>query len=66
MQPTPEVDPPIGGAEMRLISRHRHHRRAKAPRISISQAEIAADLHYPAGRRPGGAGAEAGSRRGAR
>jgi hypothetical protein len=33
---------------MRLISRHRHHRRSKAPRISISQAEITADLHYPA------------------
>lgn len=33
---------------MRLISRHRHHGRGKAPRISISQAEIAADLHYPA------------------
>ncbi|HEY0391288.1 MAG TPA: hypothetical protein VGC63_06220 [Solirubrobacterales bacterium] len=33
---------------MRLISRHRHHHRAKAPRISISQAEITADLVYPA------------------
>jgi hypothetical protein len=33
---------------MRLIPRHRHHHRAKAPRIAISEAEIAADLHYPA------------------
>jgi hypothetical protein len=33
---------------MRLISRHRHSHRAKAPRISISQAEITADLIYPA------------------
>ncbi len=33
---------------MRLIPRHRHHQRAKAPRIAISQAEITADLHYPA------------------
>ncbi len=37
---------------MRLIPRHRHHGRGKAPRISISQAEIAADLHYPARVRP--------------
>jgi hypothetical protein len=35
---------------MRLIHRHRSHR-PKAPRISISQEEIAADLHYPTGRR---------------
>jgi hypothetical protein len=33
---------------MRLIPRHRHHLRAKAPRISISQDEITADLIYPA------------------
>ena len=33
---------------MRLIPRHRHHHRSKAPRISISQAEITADLLYPA------------------
>jgi len=33
---------------MRLISRHRHHRRQKGPRIAISEAEISADLHYPA------------------
>jgi hypothetical protein len=36
---------------MRLIHRHRHPGRAKAPRIAISQAEITADLHYPAGAR---------------
>jgi hypothetical protein len=36
---------------MRLIHRHRHHGHAKAPRIAISQAEITADLHYPAGAR---------------
>jgi hypothetical protein len=51
---------------MRLISRHRHQRQAKAPRISISQAEIAADLHYPAGRREGAAGPAARHRRGVR
>jgi hypothetical protein len=33
---------------MRLIHRHRHHQRGKAPRIAISQAEITADLNYPA------------------
>jgi hypothetical protein len=33
---------------MRLIPRHRHHQRSKSPRISISQAEITADLIYPA------------------
>jgi hypothetical protein len=38
---------------MRLIHRHRHHARGKAPRIAISQAEITADLHYPAGRPAG-------------
>jgi hypothetical protein len=31
---------------MRLIPRHRNHHRSKAPRISISQAEITADLLY--------------------
>jgi hypothetical protein len=36
---------------MRLIHRHRNHGRSKAPRIAISQAEITADLHYPAGPR---------------
>ncbi|HEX2095964.1 MAG TPA: hypothetical protein VHF50_01180 [Solirubrobacterales bacterium] len=35
---------------MKLISRHRGQYRAKAPRIAISQAEITADLHYPASR----------------
>jgi hypothetical protein len=38
---------------MRLIPRHRHNRRAKAPQIFISQAEITADLHYPDARPPG-------------
>jgi len=48
---------------MRLIPRHRHSRRPKGARIAISEAEISADLHYPAsrgasrresaGRRPG-------------
>jgi hypothetical protein len=33
---------------MRLIPRHRHHHKSKAPRVSISQAEITADLIYPA------------------
>jgi hypothetical protein len=32
---------------MRLIHRHRHDGRAKAPPIAISQEEITADLHYP-------------------
>jgi hypothetical protein len=36
---------------MRLFHRHRHHSGSKAPRIAISQAEITADLHYPAPRR---------------
>jgi hypothetical protein len=36
---------------MRLIHRHRHHGRSKAPRIEISQAEITADLHYRGGSR---------------
>ena len=33
---------------MRLTPRHRTHQRPKALRISISQAEITADLLYPA------------------
>jgi hypothetical protein len=33
---------------MRLIPRHRHTHRSKAPRVAISQAEITADLLYPA------------------
>jgi hypothetical protein len=36
---------------MRLIHRHRHGNRGKAPRIAISQAEITADLLYPASAR---------------
>jgi hypothetical protein len=32
---------------MRLTHRHRNQRR-QAPRIEISEAEISADLHYPA------------------
>jgi hypothetical protein len=35
---------------MRLIGKHSHRHPLKAPRISISQAEITADLHYPAPR----------------
>jgi hypothetical protein len=33
---------------MRLIPRHRHNHRRKAPRVAITQAEITADLIYPA------------------
>ena len=52
---------------MRLIPRHRHNQqRQKAPRISISQAEITADLLYPASRRPARSEREAGSRGGGR
>jgi hypothetical protein len=36
---------------MRLIPRHRHQRRGRRPQIAISQAEITADLLYPATRR---------------
>jgi len=36
---------------MRLIHRHRHHPKSKAPRVEITQAEITADLIYPASRR---------------
>jgi hypothetical protein len=35
---------------MRLIPRHRHNRRPRGTRIAISEAEISADLHYPASR----------------
>jgi len=38
---------------MRLIQRHRSPR-PKAPRIPISEEEIAADLHYPVTRRAAG------------
>ena len=35
---------------MRLIPRHRHsQRRRLRSRITITQEEISADLHYPAG-----------------
>jgi hypothetical protein len=33
---------------MRLIHRHRHQQRGKRSLISITEAEISADLHYPA------------------
>lgn len=33
---------------MRLISRNRHRSRNRKTRIAISEAEISADLHYPA------------------
>jgi hypothetical protein len=49
---------------MRLFHRQRHHSRGKAPRIAISQAEITADLHYPAGRPAARHAAGTGSRRG--
>lgn len=42
---------------MRLTARNRHGRRAKVPRISISQEEITADLIYPAHRRSASDGA---------
>jgi hypothetical protein len=44
---------------MRLIHRHRS-RRPRAPRIPFTHEEIAADLHYPASRRPGGAARQIG------
>jgi hypothetical protein len=33
---------------MRLIPRHRHNDRRKVPQVAITQAEITADLLYPA------------------
>ena len=33
---------------MRLIHRHRHNQRRRRSPIAISEAEISADLHYPA------------------
>jgi len=39
---------------MRLIGRNRATRRRVAPRIEISQAEITADLRYPAPPAPQG------------
>ena len=44
---------------------HRHHHRPKAPRISISQAEITADLLYPASPRAARQGGGAPRARGA-
>jgi hypothetical protein len=38
---------------MRLIHHRHRSRRPRVPRIAFTQEEIAADLHYPAGRRPG-------------
>jgi hypothetical protein len=32
---------------MRLIPRHRQHRRSRSPQIEISEAEISADLRSP-------------------
>jgi len=46
---------------MRLI--HRQRRRVKSPRISISQAEITADLIYPAQPRAARQRVAAGGRR---
>jgi hypothetical protein len=37
---------------MRLIPRHRHQQRQRKSSISITEAEISADLHYPASRQP--------------
>ena len=48
---------------MRLIHRQRHSQRSKAPRISISQAEITADLLYPASPRAARQRVPASSRR---
>ena len=36
---------------MRLLYRNRHQRPRRTPVIAITQAEITADLHYPASRR---------------
>lgn len=33
---------------MRLIPRTRHQHRSRKTRIAITEAEISADLHYPA------------------
>ncbi len=50
---------------MRLFHRHRHRpgSRGVASRVAISQAEITADLHYPAGRLAPRNGAGTGVRR---
>ncbi len=49
---------------MRLVQRPRNANRSRAPRIAISQAEITADLFYPAHPREAAARPEA-TRRGA-
>lgn len=36
---------------MRLIPRHRHPQRHRRSRITITQEEISADLHYPTAQR---------------
>lgn len=36
---------------MRLIPRNRHQDRGRKARIAITEAEISADLHYPATQR---------------
>jgi len=51
---------------MRLIPRHRHHHRPRPLRVSISQAEITADLLYPASPRSVRAREAATGRKGAR
>jgi hypothetical protein len=51
---------------MRRIQRQRHDNRGKAPRIAISQAEITADLSYPAYPRQVGRAAAAPRRDGGR
>lgn len=48
---------------MRLIPKSRHHQRTKSPRIAISQAEITADLLYPASRKQRGEGTGLNGRR---
>jgi hypothetical protein len=51
---------------MRLIPRHRHHHRTRPLRVSISEAEIAADLLYPASPKPVRQRAAGSARRSAR
>ncbi len=50
---------------MRLTNRQKNRRRARGPRIAISQDEITADLNYRGGE-PRRAGAPAPARRGRR
>jgi hypothetical protein len=51
---------------MRLIPRHRHHHRPRPLRVSISEAEITADLLYPASPKPARQRHAAGGRKGTR